>query len=182
MNVRMQSAAMLTLALAGAVGLLTDSIAAAPAAENQVKKAKQRAKEFLTTLKKGDAKGLKGFYAPKVLVKGGSELLKAQWGLNPGGDRSKDLEVERDKLLEGYAKLFAQVGNKWSDVWARILKEEAGRVTFSKAMKDDEPFGGVKKDDVVVRVSTGVGDDTFHYVLRADAQGQWWIVVESADY
>jgi hypothetical protein len=154
----------------------------APAAQDEEdKKAKKRATDFLTVLGKGDTKELKEYYAPKVLVKAGSELLRVQWGLNPDGDPKKDLELDRDKLLSGYRSLIAKAGNKWTEAWARVLKEES-RITFSKAKEADAPFGGVKKGDLLVKVVPGKSDDTFYYVLRPDAKGQWWVVVEGADY
>ncbi|MCI0637945.1 MAG: hypothetical protein L0Y72_23780 [Gemmataceae bacterium] len=166
---------------AGVLGLLSVFTLAASAQEEQETKAKKRAALFLGALGKGDTKALRDCYAPKVLVKGGSELLREKWGLNPDGDPQKDLELDRDKLLEGYMKLIAKAGDRWSTVWSRILKEE-GRITFSNAKEANAPFGGVKKGDLVVTVVPGDSDDRFVYVLRADAKGQWWVVVEGADY
>jgi hypothetical protein len=124
---------------------------------------------------------LKDYYASKVLVRGGSELLRTKWGLNPGGDGSNDLELDRDKLLDGYARLIAGAGNRWGKVWTRIL-DEKGRIAISKAKEDDAPFAGVRKGDFVVRVVPGESDDTYHYVLRADAKGHWRVVLEATDY
>src|SRR5262245_13575104 len=110
--------------LGGVVGLAAFGLRAAPIPkEPPAVSAEQRAQVFLAALGKADTKQQSEFYAPKVLVLGGSELLKPMWGV-ADGDPRKDTEIDRGKLVEGYAKLKAKVGAKWVAVWAGITKDK----------------------------------------------------------
>lgn len=139
-----------------------------------------RARQFWKTLAKGDTDALKTFYAPKIVLKAGSELLKPRWGLTKQADRSKDLLVDRDDLLRGYGRMINGIGKeKWSQVFARIKKD---KIHVSTAGKNDQPFAGIKLGDTILKVATGPGDDTLCFILRKDKDGKLRVHLESTDY
>ena len=139
-----------------------------------------RAKEFWKTLAKGDTEALNSFYAPKVVLKAGSELLKQRWGLSKDADRSKGLLVSREDLLRGYDRMIDSIGKeKWSQVFTRI---EMDKIHVSAAGKDDQPVAGVKRGDTILKVATGPGDDTLHFILRRDKDGKLLVHLEATDY
>ena len=136
--------------------------------------------EFWGALAAGDVKAMGAFYAPKVTLKAGSELLKPRWALSPNSDRSKDLTVERDKLLAGYERLIGGAGReRWVGVFGKI---DAKQITTAAAKEKDKPFTGVLPGDTVLTVATGPGDDKLVFVLRQDNQKRWRVVVEATDY
>ena len=138
------------------------------------------AKEFWTALAKADLDAAKEFYAPKVLLKAGSELLKPQWEIPGGGDHSKDLLVERGQLIAGYRRMIEKIGrDKWTGIFSKI---DARKIGFSVCEKPDRPFSGVRKGDLVMKVATGPGDDALRFVLRPDDKGRWRVVAEATDY
>jgi len=138
------------------------------------------AKDFWAAVAKADTEQMARLYAPKVLVKAGSELLKKQWGINDSGDRDKDLALQRDQLLKGYAVMIEKVGaEKWTRIFSEI-KPEAIHISAVEA--DGKPFQPAQRGDVVLRVSTGTGDDTLAYLLRRVDGGAWQVVAEAADY
>ena len=136
-----------------------------------------RARKFWDTLASGDTVALKDFYASKVIVKAGSELLKPRWGL-PGTDgRDKDTLVAGDDLVAGYERLIAGMGrDKWKGIFAKFTKD---RVGVSVAARANMLVKGVRKGDVVVDVAI---DEKWAYVLRKSADGVWRVVIERTDY
>ena len=89
----------------------------------------------------GDLKKMQTFYAPKVTLKAGSELLKTRWALSPKADRKQDLTIERDKLLAGYERLIGGAGReRWISVFGKI---DAKQITTVAAKEKDKPFAGV---------------------------------------
>jgi hypothetical protein len=140
----------------------------------------KRARDFWSALADGDLKEMKTFYAPKVTLKAGSELLKSRWALSPKADRKKDLTIERDKLLAGYERLIGGVGHeRWSSVFGKI---DAKQITTAVAKGKDKPFTGVLSGDTVLTVATGPGDDRLVFVLRQDKRKHWQVVAEATDY
>jgi hypothetical protein len=138
------------------------------------------AHKFWKTLAKGDTDALKAFYAPKVVLKAGSELLKQRWGISKEADRSKDLLVSRDDLLGGYGRMINEIGKeKWSQLLTRIEKEN---IHVSTSGKDDQPFAGVKRGDTILKVATGPGDDALHFILRREKDGKLLVHFEATDY
>lgn len=158
---------------------LVDHEEAAPAAERQPEGA-ERARTFWAALAKADLDAAKGFYAPKVLLKAGSELLKPQWGIPGAGDRGKDLRLERDLLIAGYRRMIETIGkDKWTGIFSKI---EADKISFTVCEKADRPFSGVRRGDLVMKVATGPGDDALLFVLRRGDKGRWLVVAEATDY
>ena len=141
-----------------------------------VKADAERAKKFWKALAGGDVETIKPFYAPKILLKAGSELLKPRWGV--ADDRSKDALVDRDDLLGGYTKMIDEIGReKWTGIFSKIGDD---KIQVSTADKDDAT--GIKKGDTVLRVATGPGDDTLLFVLRNNAAGVLLVHLEATDY
>ena len=138
------------------------------------------ARDFWDALADGNLKAMRTFYAPKVTLKAGSELLKSRWALSPKADRKKDLTIERDKLLAGYERLIGGVGHeRWSSVFGKI---DAKQITTAVGKGKDKPFTGVLSGDTVLTVATGPGDDRLVFVLRQDKRKHWQVVAEATDY
>ena len=135
---------------------------------------------FWKTVSDADTESMLACYTPQVTLAAGSELLKKQWGLNPGGDRGKDLQVKREDLVAGYKTLFAKVGvEKWKGNFAKV---GTNRITFVAAQTDDHILKGVRKGEVLMRVATGPGDDTLTFVLSKKADATWSVRMEATDY
>jgi hypothetical protein len=136
--------------------------------------------EFWEALTSGDMKSLRTYYASKVTLKAGSELLKSRWQLDPKADRKQDLIAGRDKLLAGYERLIGRAGReRWSAVFGRI---DAEQIIVVSAKDKDKPFTCVQPDDMLLTVATGPGDDKLVFVLRHDNKGRWQVVAEATDY
>lgn len=138
-----------------------------------------RAKAFWASLAKADPAAMKDFYAEKVLVMRGSELLKPEWGLPGGGQRDKDLLVARDDLVAGYGRMFEKFGReRWAGIFTKI---PPGKLLVEPLdMKDAPP--GASKGAISLTVFTGPGDDRLLFVLDRNADGRWQVVAEAADY
>ena len=160
------------------MGRVMDARGAAAGAEHTAADSgPDRAGKFWDTLGSGDTAALKDFYAPKVILKAGSELLKPSWGLPGTGGRNKDALVARDDLASGYERLVAGIGReKWKGIFASFRKD---RVAVSVATRADELVKGVRKGDVVVDVAI---DEKWAYVLRKSSDGVWRVVIERSDY
>jgi hypothetical protein len=139
-----------------------------------------RARAFWRAVSNGDTEAMRAFYAPKVLLKAGSELLKPQWKLAEDADRSKDMLVDRDRLLAGYEAMIKRIGKDvWTQAFGRIPPENVVVVT---ADGDDNPLAGVQRGDTVLKVGTGAGDDVIVFVFRKDSDGRLLVHLEDSDY
>jgi len=140
--------------------------------------AKQRAMAFWSALSSARLDALKSFYARKVTLRAGSELLKRAHGLTEQG-RRKDLAVSRDRLIAAYKKLIDRVGKeKWKKVLARVKED---KITYLLATKRVRPMS-TREGDVLVKVVTGPGDDAMFYIWRKGADGKWWLTEEQTDW
>ena len=138
-----------------------------------------RAKAFWAAAAKGDAEAMKDFYAEKVLVLAGSELLKPEWGLPGGGRRDENLLVARDDLAAGYGRMFARIGRqRWADVFTAIPADKLRVEPLD--MKNPPP--GLSRDAIGLTVFTGPGDDRLLFILDKNPDGRWHVVAEAADY
>lgn len=135
---------------------------------------------FWEALANADVQAMERCYAPQVRLLAGSELLKKEWGINPDGDRAKDLDLRREDLLRGYKAMIGKIGpEKWKGVFSKVAKE---KVSYTIAEQDDEMFRGVRKRDVVMKIATGPGDDALAFVLRPNSDKSWSVVMEATDY
>ena len=138
------------------------------------------AQRFWKAMGAAEAEKLSDFYASRVVLKAGSELLKPEWQLVPAGRRDQDQSVERDALLKGYRRLFDKAGkDRWTSVFAKIRPD---KIAILKAAKADEFLRGVRAGVVLLKVATGPGDDALIYVLRAGDDGRWRVTLEATDY
>jgi hypothetical protein len=172
--------------LAGpALNLASVEVKAAPvpkgAAAATAAAAEPRARDFVAALAKGDPKLLAEFYAPTVVVIGGSELLKPKWGVVEDGDPKQDAEVSRDKLIAGYARIIAKAGDRWAQAWKGVVEDQK-KVTVTKATVADAPFKGVRAGDYILKIVPGQSDDWIGFILREDKDKRWVVVIEGADY
>lgn len=137
----------------------------------------ERARQFWKTLATGNTAAVKDFYAPQVVLKAGSELLKPQWKLK-GANRLRDLQLSREELLQGYQRMIEAIGKeKWSRVMGQIKDDQ---IKPSIAAKDDAPFAGIKRGDIVLRVAPE--NSEFYFVFRKDGAGKLLVHLESTDY
>ncbi len=135
---------------------------------------------FWRTLAAADTKAMKKFYAQRVTMLPGCELLKKEWGINPGGNRGISLEIDRDKLLDAYDRMIGRLGSgKWIKALGNIGKD---KITFTAIVREDQVLKGLRKGDVLLRVKTGPGDDTLGFVLRRAADKKWAVAMEATDY
>jgi len=135
---------------------------------------------FWKALSQADFQALETCYAPEVTLLAGSELLKKEWGINPGGDRGKDLQLKRADLLAGYKTMVAKIGiEKWKEALSKIGKD---KVSFAAAEKDDQFYKGVRKGDIRMKVAAGPGDDALFFVLSQNADKAWCVRMERTDY
>ncbi|MGY8769941.1 MAG: hypothetical protein ACKVH8_16105 [Pirellulales bacterium] len=140
----------------------------------------QTARGFWSTLAEGNVPELKKYYAEKVILKAGSELLKSRWELSPKADRLVDLSIDRDLLLSGYQKLIDAAGQeRWTNLTSSIKLE---KIRVSSVTKDGMPFEGAKQHDVMLSINAGPGDDRLIYLFRKSEENRWLLVVESTDY
>lgn len=138
------------------------------------------AREFWAAVAKPDTEQMARFYAPKVLLKAGSELLKREWGVNPEGDRDKDLLLDRDRLLEGYRRMIEKVtAAKWSRVFSKIQPDA---ISITAVQTADRPLTGARQGDLLLKVVIGKGGDALMFLFRCNDQGQWQVVAEQTDY
>ena len=135
---------------------------------------------FWKAVSEADTEKMATGYSPQVTLVAGSELLKKEWGLNPGGDRGKDLQVKREDLVVGYRAMIAKVGvEKWKGIFSNIGRN---RISFAAAQEADQVLKGVRRGDVLMRVATGPGDDTLTFVLSRKADTTWCVRMEATDY
>lgn len=135
---------------------------------------------FWKALSGGDLATVQELYAPEVTLLAGSELLKKEWGVNPDGERGKDIVLKRAELLKGYRAMVAKIGaEKWKAVFSKL---DDDRIAFQVIEKDDQVFKGARKGDVVMKIATGPEDDALSFVLRRSAEGNWLVAMEQADY
>jgi len=139
----------------------------------------QLAQKYWRAFLDGDAAELGKCYAPRVRLKGGSELLKSDYGLNVTGDRKQDLEFDREQVVKAYRVLFDRIGKA---VWVeRGKKLRDCRMTFITQVDDSKLFEqfGCQPTDLLVQVHTS--PDDLYFAIRQDMTGQWWVVAEAFD-
>ena len=155
----------------------TQPSATPPAASQPAPAGAEAAGKFWAALAAGDAAAMKAFYAEKVAVKAGSELLKKEYALDENADRGKDLTVDREKLIAAYARMIGQDRKDWTDALGRF------RTQFVAATQEGNPFNPVRSGDLVLMASDPGGrDDKVVFVFRQNEKGQWLVVAERADY
>jgi hypothetical protein len=156
------------------------AVTTATASRAESESGQQAGLRFWKYLSGGDLAKAEGLYTPEVTLLAGSELLKAEWGINPGGERGKDLVLKREDLLKGYRAMVAKIGaEKWKAAFAKIDEDKIG---FRSIEKEEEGFKGTKKGDVLMKIATGPGDDALSFVLRRSADGNWRVAMEQTDY
>lgn len=139
-----------------------------------------QARSFCRALASGDTEAMQKFYAETVTLIAGSEFLKPDWAIHENADRSRDLTLSRATLLKGYDTFFKKIGKeRWREAMREITDDH---LSFVTVQKDNEPFAGVKRDDVVLIVKPGAKADPLLFVFRRFESGEWLIVAELTDY
>jgi hypothetical protein len=138
----------------------------------------KEAKAFWAALAEGDTKAMKDFYAEKVVLLPGSELLKPRWELPGKPDRDKGLLIARDELLAGY-RMIARLGK---EKWSKVFKQVPAEKIRVEELEIDLSAPGDGQGSLVLEVLTGPGDDKLIFMLDKDDEGHWRIVAEQTDY
>ncbi|MBX9790455.1 MAG: hypothetical protein K2Y37_16165 [Pirellulales bacterium] len=137
------------------------------------------AQSFWGSFLDGDAAAMARHYAPQVTLKAGSELLKADYGVNASGDRGKDLVVDRRDLQRGYEQMFKRVGReKWVASSQRLRDVKLTYISAADANKYFALFQAAA-GELLVQVHTE--PDPLFFLLRQDKHGRWSIVAEAFD-
>jgi len=146
--------------------------------------AKDAANDFWRAFAMGEFQTAAKSYAPKVTILAGSQWLSdPRLGLFDDSDTTKDRDVDGDKLLGVYRKLFDSVGkDRWA---ATIAKFGPGHVTLWRAETTDKS-AGLQKDDVVLTVTKPSGGSSsltaMKLVFRKSPAGKWQVVAEYMDF
>lgn len=169
---------------ATAICLLLTLVGTATGADIGQREAVEHAKQFWAAVARADTKAMQVFYAEKVTLKAGSELLKKQWEIPGAGDRGKDLLVDREDLIAAYRRMIEKLGkDRWTAIFSKIDLE---RVEFRFAKTADGESGdgesGVEKGDLTMTVFTGPGDDALFFFFRHSEKEGWQVVAEATDY
>ncbi len=118
----------------------------------------------------GEVSQLKSYYADSIKVRAGSELLKPTWGIAEKGDRSKGKSFSRSDLLKGYSVLITEIGK---DKWKSSL---------SSIQKDKIEFKVLNKNNILLIVKTGPGNDYIEFEFSHDKNhGEWHVISEYTD-
>lgn len=161
------------------VGLATLGAIGVVAAWAEEPSSTQLAQKYWRAFLDGDSAALGKCYAPRVLIKGGSELLKSDYGLNVTGDRKQDLEFDRDQVVKAYQVLFDRIGKA---IWVeRGKKLRDCRMSFITQVDNNKLFEQFRcqPSDLLVQVHTSPND--LYFAVRQDMTGQWWVVAEAFD-
>ena len=179
-----QLASLLALCLAGTSGLAQQP---APKTDYQ-----QIGKRYVSAKFGADRKSLIKTLAPEVLLLGGHEYLKKEYGLNPTGDRRKPIKVKRDILvdldLKVYSTFSADEKQEIKQLLARsvyrfLIAERDGMKLNPWNPQDTEKTTlslPTKKGDVVMIVLPEPKGDYLLYVMRKVDEA-WKIVMDYTD-
>ena len=149
------------------------------AADAHQREGVERAKEFWAAVAAADTDVMRQCYAENVVLRAGCELLKPQWGLPGGGDRQKELSLDRDELVAGYGRMIEQIGReRWAAIFTKIDPE---KISLRFAESADKKRG-IESGDLTMTVVTGPGDDELVFFLRHDTKAGWQVVAEATDY
>ncbi len=153
---------------------------------------KSLGRRFVTGKFDADRESLANALAPEVLLLPGHEYLKAEYGLNPDGDRSKSIRVKRDKLIDLDVKVYttfpAEKKAKIKELLAKseykfVIAERDG-MTLNPHKPDDRENASLsiptKQGDVVMIVLPKPKGDYALYVMRR-IDGDWKIVMDYTD-
>jgi hypothetical protein len=176
--------AVLVLCLAGTTAFSKDQI---PETDY-----KQVGKKFVSAKFSASRESFLKALAPEVLLLGGHEYLKKEYGISQTGDRMKSVAVKRDTLADLDAKVYSQFPKKKMEKIKELLAQADYRFVISKqnGMTLDpwtqEETGKrtrslpTKKGDVVMVVLPEPKGDYLLYVMRK-IDGTWRVVMDYTD-
>ena len=139
-----------------------------------------------------DRESLVNAFAPEVLLLPGHEYLKAEYGLNPSGDRRKSISVKRDLLVDLDVKVYTRFpADKKAKIRELLAKAEykfviAGRdgMKLNPHKPDDGGNASLslptRQGDVVMIVLPKPKGDYLLYVMRR-IDDAWKIVMDYTD-
>jgi len=125
MNIAFQNhlVAVLALCLTGTTAFSKDQI---PETDY-----KQVGKAFVSAKFSANRESLVKAFAPDVLLLGGHEYLKKQYGISQTGDRMKPVAVKRDTLADLDVKVYSQFPKKKMEKIKQLLAQSDYRFIIS---------------------------------------------------
>jgi hypothetical protein len=145
-------------------------------------KCKEFGKAYVLAKFGGPKDILESSLAEEIILLPGHEYLKKDYGINPSGDRDKQMKVSRGKLID----LDQTVWKALPDAKKIPDMLDKSVYTFVVASGESTEFGGQMKlptlpGDVVMKVKPEQRDDNFMlYVLRR-LNAEWKVVMDYTD-
>lgn len=146
-------------------------------------KCKELGKAYVLAKFGGPKDTLESSLAEEIILLPGHEYLKKDYGINPSGDRSKQMKVSREKLIDldqtGWEALPDSKKQKIPDMLQKSV------YTFVVASGELAEAGGrmklpTRSGDVVMKVQPKPTGDFLLYVLQR-LDGQWKVVMDYTD-
>jgi hypothetical protein len=146
-------------------------------------KCKELGKAYVLAKFGGPKDTLESSLAEEIILLPGHEYLKKEYGINPSGDRDKQMKVSRGKLIDLDQTVWKALPDAKKQKIADMLEKSV--YTFVAASGELTDAGGrlklpTRSGDVVMKVQPKPTGDFLLYVLRR-LDGQWKVVMDYTD-
>ena len=134
--------------------------------------------KFWDFFAQADISEMENYFSTKIFIPRGSVLLDKKWGLNPSGDLMTGITIDRKNLLNGYNAILNKIGiQKWKTIFSSVNTD---KITFKKVDTNNHNYYiGAKRNDIIMMVPTGKGDDRLAFVLSLNPENRWNINMAS---
>ena len=144
---------------------------------------KELGKAYVLAKFGGPKDTLESSLAEEIILLPGHEYLKKEYGINPSGDRGKQMKVSREKLIDLHQTAWKALPDAKKRKIADMLEKSV--YTFVVASGELTDAGGrlklpTRSGDVVMKVQPKPTGDFLLYVLRR-LDGQWKVVMDYTD-
>jgi hypothetical protein len=161
------------------VTLIVLSAGPIAAARGQEKTSTEVALAFWNAFLDANPDEMGKYYAPRVTLKAGSELLKSEYTINDSGDRGKDVTVDRKVVIRGYRVMFARVGKeKWIESSRKLRNVQ---MSFISAADNNKYFAMFKASPGELLVQIHTQPEPLFFLLQQDGARNWQVVAEAFD-
>lgn len=134
---------------------------------------------FWNAFLSADADEMGKYYAPRVTLKAGSELLKPEYTINQSGERGKDLTVDRKTVLRGYRVMFGRVGReKWVESAKKLRNVQ---LSFIAASDNNKYFAMFQASPGELLVQIHTEPEPLFFLLQQNEKHHWQVVAEAFD-
>jgi hypothetical protein len=146
-------------------------------------KCKELGKAYVLAKFGGPKDALESSLAEEIILLSGHEYLKKEYGINPSGDRRKQVTVSREKLIDLDQTAWKALPDAKKQKIPDMLEKSV--YTFVVASGEFTDADGrlklpTRSGDVVMKVQPKPTGDFLLYVLRR-LDGQWKIVMDYTD-